>query len=32
VSRQRKPSRHASVDVQIQVVLAVLKGELSLAH
>jgi transposase InsO family protein len=32
VSRQRKPSRHASVDEQIQVVLAVLKGELSLAE
>ncbi len=32
MSRQRKPSRHASVDEQIQVVLAVLKGELSLAE
>jgi transposase len=32
VSRQRKPSRHASVDEQIQVVLAALKGELSLAE
>jgi hypothetical protein len=32
VSRQRKPSRQVSVDEQIQVVLAVLKGELSLAE
>jgi transposase-like protein len=32
VSRQRKPSRQASVDEQMQVVLAVLKGELSLAE
>jgi transposase len=32
VSRQRKPSRHASVDEQIQVVLAVAKGGLSLAE
>jgi transposase len=32
VSRQRKPSRQVSVDEQIQVVLAVLKGGLSLAE
>jgi hypothetical protein len=32
VSRQRKPSRQVSVDEQIQVVLAVLNGELSLAE
>jgi len=32
VSRQQKPSRQVSVDEQIQVVLAVLKGELSLAE
>jgi transposase len=32
VSRQQKPSRPVSVDEQIQVVLAVLKGELSLAE
>jgi transposase len=32
VSRQRKPSRHASVDEQIEVVLAVAKGGLSLAE
>jgi transposase-like protein len=32
VTRQQKPSRQASVDEQIQVVLAVLKGELSLAE
>jgi transposase len=31
MSRQQKPSRQVSVDEQIQVVLAVLKGELSLA-
>jgi hypothetical protein len=30
--RQRKPSRQASVDEQIQVILAVLKGKLSLAE
>jgi transposase len=32
VSRRQKPSRQVSVDEQIQVVLAVLKGELSLAE
>jgi len=32
VSRQRKPSRQVQVDEQIQVVLAVLRGELSLAE
>jgi hypothetical protein len=32
VSRQQKPSRQVPVDEQIQVVLAVLKGELSLAE
>ena len=32
MSRQQKPSRQVSVDEQIQVVLAVLKGELSLAE
>ena len=32
MTRQQKPSRQASVDEQIQVVLAVLKGELSLAE
>jgi transposase-like protein len=32
VSRQQKPSRQVSVDEQIQVVLAGLKGELSLAE
>jgi transposase len=32
VSRRRKPSRQVSVDEQLQVVLAVLKGELSLAE
>jgi transposase len=32
VSRQQKPSRQVSVDERIQVVLAVLKGELSLAE
>ena len=32
MSRQRKPSRQVSVDEQVQVVLAVLKGELSLAE
>jgi transposase len=32
VSRQQKPSRQVSVDEQIHVVLAVLKGELSLAE
>jgi transposase len=32
VSGQREPSRQVSVDEQIQVVLAVLKGELSLAE
>lgn len=32
MSRQRKPSRQVSVDEQIQVVLSVLKGELSLAE
>ena len=31
MSRQRKPSRQVSVDEQIQVVLAVVKGESSLA-
>jgi hypothetical protein len=31
VSRQQKPSRQVLVDEQIQVVLAVLNGELSLA-
>jgi transposase-like protein len=31
VSRQQKPSRQVSVDEQIQVVLAVVKGESSLA-
>ena len=32
MSRQRKPSRQVQVDEQIQVVLAVLRGELSLAE
>ena len=32
MSRQQKPSRQVSVDEQIQVVLAVLTGELSLAE
>jgi transposase len=32
VSRQQKPSRQVSVDEQIQVVLAVLNGELLLAE
>ena len=32
MSRSQKPSRQVSVDEQIQVVLAVLKGELSLAE
>ena len=32
VSRQQKPSRQVSVEEQIQVVLAVLTGELSLAE
>jgi hypothetical protein len=32
VSRSQKPSRQVAVDEQIQVVLAVLKGELSLAE
>jgi transposase len=32
VSRQQKPSRQVPVDEQIQVVLAVLKGELPLAE
>jgi transposase-like protein len=32
VSRPQKPSRQVSVDKQTQVVLAVLKGELSLAE
>ena len=31
MSRQQKPSRQVPVDEQIQVVLAVLKGELPLA-
>ncbi len=32
MSRSQKPSRQVAVDEQIQVVLAVLKGELSLAE